>query len=299
VTRPKHFHLGAYAPRLASFLLVSRESARDNSADVVAAVQRSRPVIEVRNLVKSFGDKDAVKGISFTIHPGQATGYLGPNGAGKSTTVKIIAGVLQPTAGEVKVCGFDVVKQPLEVKRRIGYVPENAALYDTLSANEYLSLVAELYQVDRATAALRIGQLLDAFELLPAADQQIETLSKGMRQKVLLIGALIHDPPVILLDEPLNGLDVNAAMTFRRLLERLLQNGKTLLFCSHILEVIERLCGRVIVIDRGRIVADDLTAKLLAGHPQGTLEAVFQSLTHSNQSDDSVRDLLWTGPEGN
>jgi ABC-2 type transport system ATP-binding protein len=256
-------------------------------------------VIEVRNLVKSFGDKDAVKGISFTIHPGQATGYLGPNGAGKSTTVKIIAGLLQPTAGEVKVCGFDVVKQPLEVKRRIGYVPENAALYDTLSANEYLSLVAELYQIDRATAALRIGQLLDAFELLPAADQQIETLSKGMRQKVLLIGALIHDPPVILLDEPLNGLDVNAAMTFRRLLERLLQNGKTLLFCSHILEVIERLCGRVIVIDRGRIVADDLTAKLLAGHPQGTLEAVFQSLTRSNQTDDSVRDLIWTGPEGN
>jgi ABC-2 type transport system ATP-binding protein len=256
-------------------------------------------VIEVRNLVKSFGDKDAVKGISFTIHPGQATGYLGPNGAGKSTTVKIIAGLLQPTAGEVKVCGFDVVKQPLEVKRRIGYVPENAALYDTLSANEYLSLVAELYQVDRATAALRIGQLLDAFELLPAGDQQIETLSKGMRQKVLLIGALLHDPPVILLDEPLNGLDVNAAMTFRRLLERLLQNGKTLLFCSHILEVIERLCGRVIVIDRGRIVADDLTSKLLAGHPQGTLEAVFQSLTRSNQADDSVRDLLWTGPEGN
>jgi ABC-2 type transport system ATP-binding protein len=249
-------------------------------------------VIEVRNLVKSFGGADAVRGISFTVQPGQATGYLGPNGAGKSTTVKIIAGLLRPTEGEVKVCGFDVVKEPLEVKRRIGYVPENAALYDSLSPNEYLSLVAELHDLDRATAATRIGQLLDGFELLRAADQQIETLSKGMRQKVLLIGALIHDPPVILLDEPLNGLDVNAALTFRRLLERLLQRGKTLLFCSHILEVIERLCSRVIVIDRGRIVADDLTAKLLAGQPEGTLEAAFQSLTRSDKADESVRAFL-------
>jgi ABC-2 type transport system ATP-binding protein len=255
-------------------------------------------VIEVRNLVKSFGGTDAVKGISFTVQPGQATGYLGPNGAGKSTTVKIIAGLLRPTEGAVRVCGLDVVKEPLEVKRRIGYVPENAALYESLSANEYLSLVAELYDLDRPTAAMRIGQLLDAFELLPAADQQIETLSKGMRQKVLLIGALIHDPPVILLDEPLNGLDVNSALTFRRLLERLLERGKTLLFCSHILEVIERLCSRVIVIDRGRIVADDSTAKLLAGEPQGTLEAVFQSLTRSTKADDSVRAFLEALPAG-
>src|SRR5262249_18307780 len=162
------------------------------------AARGVRTVIEVRNLVKSYDGTDAVKGISFTLRPGEATGYLGPNGAGKSTTVKIIAGLLRPTEGEVKDCGFDVVKDPIEVKRRIGYVPENAALYDSLSPNEYLSLVSELYQLDRATAAMRIGQLFDAFDLLPAADQQIETLSKGMRQKVLLIGALIHDPPVIL-----------------------------------------------------------------------------------------------------
>ncbi len=249
-------------------------------------------MIEVRNLVKSYDGKDAVRGISFTVRPGEATGYLGPNGAGKSTTVKIIAGLLRPTEGEVRVCGFDVVKDPVEVKRRIGYVPESAALYTSLSPNEYLSLVAELYHVDRPTAATRIGQLLDAFDVAPAADQPIETLSKGMRQKVLLTGALLHDPPVLLLDEPLNGLDVNAALTFRKLLERLLERGKTLLFCSHILEVIERLCQRVIVIDRGRVVADDTTAALLAGQPGGTLEGVFQALTRSAKPDESVRDFL-------
>jgi ABC-2 type transport system ATP-binding protein len=249
-------------------------------------------VIEVRNLVKRFEGTEAVRGVSFTIQPGQPTGYLGPNGAGKSTTVKIIAGLIRPTEGEVKVCGYDVCRQPLEAKRCIGYVPESAALYTSLTPHEYLSLVAELHHLDRAAAAQRIGQLLDAFEITHAADQQIETLSKGMRQKVLLIGALIHDPPVILLDEPLTGLDVNAALTFRRLLERLISWGKTILFCSHVLEVIERLCGRVIVIHQGRIVADDLTAKLLATQPQGTLESVFQSLTRSDAVDDSLRSFL-------
>lgn len=249
-------------------------------------------MIEVRNLVKSYEGKDAVRGVSFTLRPGEATGYLGPNGAGKSTTVKIIAGLLRPTEGEVKVCGHDVVKDPVAAKRCIGYVPDSAALYTSLTPHEYLSLAAELCHVDRATAALRIGQLLEAFDLIAAADQQIETLSKGMRQKVLLIGALLHDPPVILLDEPLNGLDVNAALVFRRLLERLLERGKTLLFCSHILEVVEKLCSRVIVIDRGRVVADDTTASLLADPERGSLAAVFQALTGGAGADDSLRKFL-------
>jgi ABC-2 type transport system ATP-binding protein len=249
-------------------------------------------VIEVVNLVQRYDGKDALSGVSFALRPGEATGYLGPNGAGKSTTVKIIAGLLRPTEGQVKVCGFDMARSPLEAKRRLGYVPESAALYTSLTPHEYLSLIAELYHVERSAAASRIAQLLDAFEIAPAADQQIETLSKGMRQKVLLIGALLHDPDVILLDEPLNGLDVNSALTFRRLLERLLARGKTILFCSHILEVIERLCTRVIVIDRGKIVADDSTSRLLASQPGGTLEAVFQALTRGDRVDDSLRAFL-------
>jgi ABC-2 type transport system ATP-binding protein len=248
-------------------------------------------VIEVRNLRKEYGGAEAVRDVSFTIRPGEPTGYLGPNGAGKSTTVKIIAGLVRATSGTVSVCGQDVERTPLEAKRRIGYVPDNSALYTSLTPHEYLSLAAELHQLDRASAAERIGQFLHAFAITELADRQIETLSKGQRQKVLLTGALLHDPDVLLLDEPLNGLDVNAVLTFRRLLEHLAGRGKTILFCSHILEVIERLCRRVIVIDRGRIVADDTTERLMARTSEGTLSAVFQSLTRP-EAEDSLRGVL-------
>ena len=182
-------------------------------------------------------------------------------------------------SGEIKVCGFDTVIAPMEVKRRIGYVPEFAALYQALTPNEYLSLIAELHHIDRGEARRRIADYLRRFELAEAADGAIEQLSKGMRQKVLIIGAVLHDPDVLLLDEPLNGLDVNAGLVFRRLLEEMLARGKTILFSSHIFELIERLCSRVIIIDHGLVVADEPTRSLLSGQPGGTLEAVFQKLT--------------------
>jgi ABC-2 type transport system ATP-binding protein len=241
-------------------------------------------VIELRDVAKSFGDKEAVRGVSFVIPPGEATGYLGPNGAGKSTTIKMIAGLLKPTSGEIRVCGFDVSLSPLEVKRRIGYVPEVAALYQTLTPNEYLSLVAELHHLDRYEAGERIREHLRKFELTEASDTAIEGLSKGMRQKVLIIGAVLHDPEVLLLDEPLNGLDVNAGLVFRRMLESMLAQGKTLLFSSHIFEVIERICSRVIIIDRGSVIADEPLESLLRGQPKGALESVFQRLTSRDSS---------------
>jgi ABC-2 type transport system ATP-binding protein len=249
-------------------------------------------VIEVSQLRKDFDGKEVLHGIAFTVRPGQATGYLGPNGAGKSTTVKILAGLLRPSGGRVTVCGFDLAEQPLEVKRRIGYVPESAALYNTLTPHEYLSLVAELHHLDRPVAAERIAQLLAAFQVAEAADRPLEALSKGMRQKVLLSGALLHDPEVLLLDEPLGGLDVNAVLAFRRILATLLKRGRTILFCSHILEVIERLCQRILIIDRGRIVADDTTANLLAGRQGGTLEAVFEELTRPADSEQQTNSFL-------
>ena len=247
-------------------------------------------MIEVSNLVKDYQGKQAVAGVSFTLRPGEATGYLGPNGAGKSTTVKMIAGLLQPTAGDIRIAGHDLLLDPLAAKRKLGYVPESAALYTSLTPNEYFSLVAELYQLDQPVAAERIGHLVKAFDLDKLADRQIESLSKGQKQKTLLIGALLHDPEVLLLDEPLNGLDVNAVVSFRRILESMLERGRTILFCSHILEVIERLCKRVIVIDQGRIVADDATKNLLARTREGTLEAVFRSLTKPD--DESVQGYL-------
>jgi ABC-2 type transport system ATP-binding protein len=238
-----------------------------------------RAVIELVDVGKAYGTKQAVRGVSFTARPGEATGYLGPNGAGKTTTIKMIAGLIRPSQGEVRVCGFDVTMSPLEVKRRIGYVPESAALYDTLTPNEHLSLMAELHGLERAAAARRIGELLASFALREAADQPIESLSKGMRQKVLLSAALLHDPEVLLLDEPLNGLDVASILTFRKIIATMLERGKTILYCSHILDVIERVCARVVVINQGQIVADDTTANLLARRPEGTLESVFQALT--------------------
>ncbi len=249
-------------------------------------------MIRVRDLVKSFDGKQAVQGVSFDVEPGQITGYLGPNGAGKSTTVKMITGVLRTTSGSIEVCGVDVLQQPLEAKRRIGYVPESQALYTSLTPNEYLSLVAELHDMDRGYAAERIRQLTEAFGLTESVDRLIETFSKGMRQKVLLIGALLHDPDVLLLDEPLNGLDVNMALTFRRILEGLAERGKTILFCSHILDVVERLCTRIIVLDQGRVVADAPTRELLEGHPAHRLESVFQDLTRRGDADEWVGQFL-------
>jgi ABC-2 type transport system ATP-binding protein len=256
---------------------------------MIGSVGEAAPMIEVQNLGKSYGPKAAVADVSFTVRPGEPTAYLGPNGAGKSTTLKILAGLLRPDQGQVRIAGFDIHQDPLEAKRRVGYVPENAALYATLTPNEYLSLIAELYHLDRPTAADRITQLLRAFDLPNVGDRQIETLSKGQRQKVLLIGAMLHNPDVLLLDEPLNGLDANAGLTFRRILEELAGQGKTILFCSHILEVIERICPRVILIDQGRIVADDTTANLRQRHAKGTLEAVFQQLTRPDEADEGAK----------
>jgi ABC-2 type transport system ATP-binding protein len=242
-------------------------------------------MIEVSNLVQRYGATEALAGVTFMVRPGEAVAYLGPNGAGKSTTVRAIAGLLRPTEGRIRVCGHDVATEPVAAKMRLGYVPDGAELYETLTPHEYLSLVAELYHLDRVTAAERIGHLLGAFGVAEAADRAIEGLSRGQRQKVLITGALLHDPDVLLLDEPLNGLDVHAALTLRQLISTFVARGKAVLFCSHILEVAERLCGRVIVLDRGRIVADEPTPQLLRRTASGTLEAVFRQLTRPENAD--------------
>lgn len=257
-----------------------------------SALQKQLSVIEVAELTKQFEDSIAVDNVSFSIQPGEITGYLGPNGAGKSTTVRMLTGMLKPDSGRVTICGFDMADQPLEVKQRIGYVPESAEMYPTLTINEYLSLVAELHDLDPDDARKRIGDLLDAFEVAKVANRQIGQLSKGMRQKVLLTSALIHNPRVLLLDEPLNGLDVNSVLTFRRILEGLAERGTTVLYCSHILDVVERMCRRVIVIDSGKIIADSPTHQLVRQSKEGTLEAVFRDLTKHTQDNSDVSDFL-------
>lgn len=244
-------------------------------------------LIEVAHLMKRFGDRDVIRDVSFTIRPGEATGYLGPNGAGKSTTLKILSGLLRPDGGTVRVCGHDLATDPVGAKRCLGYVPDEDALFDTLTPNEYLSLIAELHHLDRPAAADTIRALFAELGLGEAADRPIESLSRGQRQKVLIAAALVHDPEVLLLDEPLNGLDVNTALAFRGMIEALVGRGKTVLFTSHILEVIERVCRRTILIDGGRVVADAPTAELV-GHA-GSLEAVFRRLTGPAAGEAPVR----------
>lgn len=251
-------------------------------------------MIEVQNLAKSYASRVVLSDVSFRIGPGEAAAYLGANGAGKSTTVKIIAGLLGPDAGRVVVGGHDVVAEPLAAKRRLGYVPDDARLYESLTPAEYLSLVAELYHLPREQAADRINQMAAVFELTAVLDRAIETLSRGQRQKVLLIAAMIHDPDVLLLDEPLNGLDVENGLALRKILEGLLERGKTILFCTHILELAERVCGRTIVLYQGRIVADAPTAELVRQSRGGTLEAAFRELTRPEQADEGARAFLRT-----
>lgn len=236
-------------------------------------------MIATESLSKSYEDKQALVNLTMHVDPGEILGFLGPNGAGKSTTVKILTGMIKPTSGKASVAGFDVVEHPVEVKKRIGYVPETAALYDALTATEYLDLVGSLHHLDPATSKARRVELLELFGLGDAQHKRLSEFSKGMRQKVLIASALLHRPEVLFLDEPFDGLDANAAAVMKELLKKLASQGKTILFCSHILEVVERVCTRIVVIAGGRQVANGTSEDILKQTNTTSLEAAFSALT--------------------
>jgi ABC-2 type transport system ATP-binding protein len=236
-------------------------------------------MIQTESLYKTYDAKAAVTDLSFRVEPGEILGFLGPNGAGKSTTVKILTGMIRPSAGRAIVAGYDVVEQPLEVKKRIGYVPETAAVYDGLTAAEYLELIGCLHHLDPKTATARQGELLELFGLGDARNQRMTEFSKGMRQKVIIAAALMHRPEVMFLDEPLDGLDANAAAIVKELLKKLASQGRTILFCSHILEVVERMCTRIVIIHGGRQVASGTTDEIRRETGTTSLEQAFSHLT--------------------
>jgi ABC-2 type transport system ATP-binding protein len=236
-------------------------------------------MIATENLSRDYGRKQALIGLTMRVEPGEILGFLGPNGAGKSTTVKILTGLIQPSGGTASVAGFDITTHPLEAKRRLGYVPETGALYESLTPDEYLELMGCLYHLDPKAAATRRGELLELFGLSGASAQRMSEFSKGMKQKVAIAAALIHKPDVLFLDEPLDGLDANAAMVIKELLKRLAAQGKTILFCSHILEVVERICTRIVIIDKGRKIAEGTPASIAAATGTTTLEMAFSHLT--------------------
>ena len=236
-------------------------------------------MISTENLSRSYGSKAALIGLNLTVEPGEILGFLGPNGAGKSTTVKILTGMIRPDAGRALVAGFDVVEHPMEVKKRVGHVPETAALYDGLTGGEYLELIACLYHIDSKTAAARRSELLELFGLLGNEHDRMSEYSKGMRQKVAIIAAMMHRPEVLIMDEPLDGLDANTAMIVKELLKQMAAQGKTVLFCSHILDVVDRMCSKIVIINRGRLVASGTSEDLKHETGEASLEAAFGKLT--------------------
>lgn len=249
-------------------------------------------MIETRQLTRYFDRKAAVQGLDMRVEPGEILGFLGPNGAGKTTTVKILTCMIRPSQGSARVAGFDVVKDPIEVKRRVGYVPEAGAMFEALTAREYLMMVASLRGIGTRSAGGRIDELMSLFGMLDSLDQLLREHSKGMRQKVLITSALIGNPDVLFLDEPLNGLDANAALVVKELLRELASQGRTVLFCSHILEVVERICTRITIIDEGRMVAEGTAATIAAETGTANLEQAFARLTGVRDAAEVTRGLL-------
>jgi ABC-2 type transport system ATP-binding protein len=238
-------------------------------------------MITLQGLTKRFGNQTAVDALSFEIHAGQIVGFLGPNGAGKSTTLKMLTGILEPTQGTAAICGFDLRQQTIEVKRRVGFVPESGAVFESLTGLEYLVMVAALYGIPEDAARARIQQFIAFFDLSfeTLTDKLLGAYSKGMRRKVVITAALLHNPPVVFFDEPLDGLDANAAVGFKALIQTLAKEGKTIVYSSHILDVVERVCDRVIIIDKGKLLLDGRPDELVATHNAGTLERLFTQLT--------------------
>jgi len=235
-------------------------------------------MLEVRNLTKRYSAISAVENVSFTIRPGQILGYLGPNGSGKSTTVKMLTGLIEPSEGEIFFRGENVSKNRLWFSRLFGYVPEEPYLYTHLTGREYLQLVGRLRGMEKTTLERKIDAMLDLFGLSEFRDTQMSSYSKGMRQKVLLSAALLHDPEVLILDEPFSGLDVTAALIVRTLLQALAAEGKMILYSSHVLEVVEKVCSEVVILHRARVVAHDSVARLRDLRSSASLEDVFAQL---------------------
>ena len=255
-------------------------------------------MIHVSHLTKKYGATTAVDDISFEIQQGEIVGYLGPNGAGKSTTLKMLIGLLQPTSGEISVAGYDAATQLLELKRHIGYVPEEAQLYEHLTLVEHLQLIGRLYHLEERLIAQKITELAKLFDMASQANQRISSFSQGMRQKCLIMSALLHNPDVLFLDEPFTNLDVTTVTLMKMVLQRLAELGKTILYCTHILEVAETLCPRIMIINAGKLIADASVGELREQTNQTALNEIFTQLTETTGIDEKTEEAIRIVMEG-
>jgi ABC-2 type transport system ATP-binding protein len=253
---------------------------------------KKRSMIHISNLTKTYGRTVAVDKINLDVPPGQIIGYLGPNGAGKSTTVKMLVGILKPTDGEASVAGYDVVKDNLELKKHIGYVPESVALYESLTPVEYLRMVGRLYHIQENVIDKKIEALMDLFDIRSTSYQRISGLSRGMQQKILILSALIHNPEVIFLDEPLSHLDVSTVTIMKKVIQNLADEGRTVFYCTHILDVAENICQRILIINKGRIVADGSVEELREMTTRTSLEDIFTQLTDTTDIDSRASEIV-------
>ena len=241
------------------------------------------PIITIKNLIKNYGTNPVLRGINLDIEAGKIIGYIGPNGAGKSTTLKILTGIIPDFSGEVHVLGMDVRENALEIKRKIGFIPENAMLYETLTPTEYLTFIGQLYEMSISEIEKKAQDLLSLFGLTANVHQRMTTFSKGMKQKVLLIAGMIHNPEIIFLDEPLSGLDANAVILVKEILVQLRNSGKTIVYSSHIMDVVEKISDRIVLINKGEIIANG-TFEELKSTQNSSLEQIFAQLTGSTES---------------
>ena len=263
------------------------------------------PAISTENLTRRFGELVAVENVNLRVAPGQFFGFLGPNGAGKSTTIKMLTGLLAPTSGRMEILGLDFVQHTTDVKRQIGVVPEGLALFGRLTGAEYLTFVGRMYGLDRETTAKRTGELLEFMQLTNEPRKLVTDYSHGMQKKLALAAAVIHGPKILFLDEPFEGVDAIAAGTLKSMLQGMIARGATIFLTSHVLEIVERLCSHVAIIDRGRLVAQGSLEELRTGaeaqlpagpqeaHGKLTLEEIFLRTVGGTRSVE--QELSWLG----
>jgi len=249
-------------------------------------------MLEIRGLTKYYRNIPVVNDVSFAMRPGEVTGYLGPNGSGKSTTVKIVTALIEPSRGKVFLDGRDIREDLIGFRRRLGYVPEEAILYGYMTGLEYLQLMGRLRGLALEVVDRRANDLLELFSLHAHRHAPIANYSKGMKQRVLISAALLHDPDVLILDEPLSGIDVSSAALFKHLLTELARRGKMILYISHVLEVVERVCARVVIIYRGRIMADDSVENLRKLMNVPSLEEIFAQLVEQRDLEAVAREIV-------
>ncbi len=255
-------------------------------------------MIKTEGLTKHYGNFEALSGLNLDIASGGFYGFLGPNGAGKTTTVKIMAGLLKPTAGRALIGGFDVMKEPLKAKRIIGFIPDRPYIYEKLTAREFLTFSARLFDVEKSVADRRIDEYLDLFALHDWRDELIESFSHGMRQKTIMAAALIHSPKVIIIDEPMVGLDPKGVKLVKRILKEFCKKGATVFMSTHSLSIAEELCDRIGIIRKGRVIAEGTMeelrklAKQASHEAEERLEDIFLTLTEEEGSIDIPADLL-------